>query len=258
MTVQSHPSLPAGPPSFHADDVEQFEGYRTLSPLAIVCLLLGLAAPACFLGPFLLVVPLFGAVLSIFTLRRIAASEGRIGGRVPATIGLVLCVACLLANFSFAAVTQHLRTGQATDFGRQWITLLTSGNVEQAYRLTLNGSQPRPTLAEPPPGPKPEDPYVEFGENPLVKTLASFGEGANVRFDETLGYDDRSYGQYDVRQRFLVTPASSDTTDAKSGRKPVDVTLTVRRTGLAGRSRSSWLTLNFVSEAVPASAEHRR
>src|SRR5688572_8269686 len=79
-------------PAIHAEDLDQVANYRSMSGLAIVSLLLGLLAPVCFAAPVFLAIPLFGTALSLFALRRIAASEGALAGKWAATAGLALCV----------------------------------------------------------------------------------------------------------------------------------------------------------------------
>ncbi|HVT26670.1 MAG TPA: hypothetical protein VHE81_01505, partial [Lacipirellulaceae bacterium] len=131
-------------PVFHADDPEQATGYRTLSVLAIISLMFGLASPLAFGGPLLKGIPLFGIAVSLLALRRIAVSGGVLAGRWIAIVGLVLCVACGIAPFSRDLVQHSIRTSQTEKFGRNWIALLTSGKAKQAFHLTIDGNRPVP------------------------------------------------------------------------------------------------------------------
>src|SRR5438874_2243110 len=96
-------------PAFRADDPEETSSYRSLSVLAIISLVVGIAAPLAFIGPLLLAIPLFGIALSLVALRQIAASEGALAGRWAAITGLSLCVVSIIAPFSRDMVQHAIR-----------------------------------------------------------------------------------------------------------------------------------------------------
>src|SRR6476620_3954579 len=104
-------------PVFHGDDPEQTTEYRTLSVLAIISLVMGLAAPLAVAAPFLLAIPLFGIAVSLVALRRIAVSGGVLAGRWAATLGLVLCVASAVLPISHDMIQRAIRVHQAETFG---------------------------------------------------------------------------------------------------------------------------------------------
>src|SRR3954470_14191493 len=118
----------SGPSSaFHADDLEQASGYRTLSVPAIIGLVLGLASPLCFGAPLLFVIPIAGVALSLFALVRIGASDGALAGWWPAAAGLALSTAMWVAPSARGYVLKRVRTEQATEFATSWLHLVTAG-----------------------------------------------------------------------------------------------------------------------------------
>jgi hypothetical protein len=245
MTVESHPSPPSRIASFHTEDVEQVENYRTMSKLALASLLLGLVAPVCLFAPLLFTIPVLGAILCIAALRRIAKSDGMLAGRGAAVCGLAISVVTIAAAMGYATVTKQLRANQASEFSQQWISLLLDGKTSEAFRLTAAGSRPLPP-PEPgaPPGRSAVNPYDKFTENSSIKSLVAAGAGANIRFDRTVAYQARPRGQCTVVQNFLVTPKNS-ASDGKAAPQPIGVRLTLDRSATDTPSPPEWSVLNF-------------
>ena len=225
-------------PAFHADDLEQVAEYRTVSALAIVSFVLGLASPLCFAAPLFLAIPLFGAAVSIVALRRIAVSDGALAGRLAAAAGLVLCVGCGAALISRDVVMRTIRVRQAEEFGRNWLALVTSGQTEPAFQLTSEASRPQ---APPEPGmpAATTTPYDDFLKQPVIQALAMNGAGSNVRYAETLLYESPASRQFVIRQRFLVSPADAVTRKKESS--PQNVVLTLQRSRERGQRNSRWI-----------------
>jgi hypothetical protein len=233
---------PSAAPAFNADDVNNVAEYRSLSVLAIISLLIGLASPLCLLTPVFLMLPLFGAAISLLALRRIAVSEGRLAGRWAATIGLALCVASGASAVSRDAVVRYVRTSRAEEFGRGWLAKLVAKETEQAFKMTVDGTRPQ---APPEPGmPAPEStPYEQFMDNPFVKAVLAAGKNATVESWETQEYAAQSQKDYYVRQRFRVTPQGDS---GKAGAtNAIEAILTLQRSRFRGESNSRWLVAAF-------------
>ena len=237
-------------PSFESEDDEVIQ-YRSVSALAVVALLLGLASPLCVIAPLLMVIPIVGAVVSFLALRQISESGGALVGRGAAIAGLVLCVVSGVAAVSRTKVTEYLRTQQAEVVAQQWFELLQSGEKEPAFRLTVRGASPPPPASpDTPPDAPAEDPLAEFLHDPVVEAIQSAGQSATVQLVENIDYAAEPRGQYFVRQRFLVTPPK-----AASG-EPFDVTLTLQRARVSGERAMRWLVAAYGSEDLPAADEH--
>ena len=238
--VESAANTSRPAPAFHSDDLEPLAGYRTLSTLAIVSLLFGLAAPLCFVMPLLMAIPLFGAAISTVALRRIAESEGALAGRWAAVAGLVLCVASATAAVAHSQTTRYLRTGQAESIARDWLGLLLAGQTDQAFQLTSTGSRPP---APPGPGePAPiETPLEHFSHQPLVAALAAAGPNSEIQLNGTETYEAQRSGQIFVGQRFAITPPPSATTDGAAPPEPIVAVLTLELTKRSGDRPARWL-----------------
>src|SRR4051794_32093172 len=172
----------ASAPVFHGDDPEQTTEYRTLSVLAIISLVMGLASPLAVAGPFLLAIPLFGIAVSLVALRRIDVSGGVLAGRWMATVGLVLCVASAILPVSHAMIQRAIRVHDAETFGRNWVAMVTSGNLKEAFHSTTDATRP---IAPPDPGAPPKaPPYDTFVNHPVIKALKAAGASADIRVRE--------------------------------------------------------------------------
>jgi hypothetical protein len=234
MATSTSPA--ASSPVFHGDDPEQITDYRSLSVLAIISLVIGLIAPLAIAAPFLLVVPFVGIAVSLLALRRIAVSEGVLAGRWAATAGLVLSVASAVLPISHDLVQRMIRVHQAEEFGRSWVAMVTAGNLEQAFHLTVDASRGTPP-AEPGAPPKP-NPYQAFLDQPIIKSLQAAGADADIRVRDTLEYQAATYRNITVRQLYAVTPASAT---PAVGSQPIEFVLSIQRSTLPRDSMSRWM-----------------
>jgi hypothetical protein len=89
----------------HADDVgdefsdaDDYSRYRSLSPAAVLSAVLGLGSILAFFDWWLVILPVSGLGLGVFSLRRIAARPDELAGRIPALAGIVLSAACLVGG----------------------------------------------------------------------------------------------------------------------------------------------------------------
>jgi len=250
--VETATQLPTSEPAFHADDTEQVADYRTVSALAIVSLLFGLASPLCFAWPLLMAIPLFGAAISIIALRRIDASDGALAGRWAATIGLVLCVVSGTAAVSRDLVTRYIRTQQADELAREWIELLLAGDTEEAFRLTVAGNRREPPAPEPGIPAPTQTPFEQFREQPIISELATAGADAEIQPAEVLAYEPQPRRQFIVQQKFLVAPRHA----AGTHRHPIEAIVTLQRSQLIGDRQPRWLVLSYEAPQAAGEAAH--
>lgn len=253
--VQKAASPSPTTPAFHSDDLEPLAEYRTISSLAIVGLLFGLAAPLCFIMPLLMAIPLVGAAISIVALRQIAASEGALAGRWAAAAGLALCVASAAAAISHSQVTRYLHSQQAEAFAREWIALLLAGNADEAFGLTVEGARPAPPPEPGEPVPS-ETPREHFGHHPLVAALAAAGPDSTIHFDGTTSYESLRTGQLYVGQRFTITPPTSAATDEAAKSEPIEAVLTLQRFRSSSQRAARWLVLSHQAPGLATADAH--
>jgi hypothetical protein len=246
-------SNPLTTPVFHGDDPEQATEYTTLSVLAIIAFVFGLAAPLAIAGPFLLAIPFFGIAVALVALRRIAVSGGVLSGRWLATIGLGLCVASAVLPLSHRMVQRVMRQHEAEGFGRDWVALVTAGDLQKAFHLTADASRPAPP-PEPNAPPK-ANPYQTFVDQPVIKALKAAGKDANIRISDTLEFQANSYRSIVVRQLYEVSPGSGS---SGASSKPVEFVLSVQRATLPRESMSRWLITSYAfpkTDANPSGAQ---
>lgn len=240
-------------PAFHTDDLEQVAEYRSVSALAIISLLFGLASPLCLVWPLLLVIPLVGAALSLVALLRIAASDGVLAGRWAAVAGLALCVGFGAAAITRERVTRLLRTRQAAAFAHDWIAMVVAGGTEPAFRLTVDAARPAPRSADPAlSAPDVVEPYDAFLERPVIQRLMAAGSDARIQFVETTSYQQPSRSQIVVHQRFTITPppAAGD-----SPEPAFDVVVSLQRSRLPREQHRRWLISQVEDpQAAPSAA----
>lgn len=112
-------------------------GYSSISPAAIVALLLGLLSFFAVGNLLLLILPALAMIAAIMALSSIARSDGSISGRWAAVAGLAL--ALLFASTAIVKATTrawHVRT-EGQKFADRWVELIKSGNVHQAHQWHL-------------------------------------------------------------------------------------------------------------------------
>jgi hypothetical protein len=115
------------------DEVE----YRSLSPWAVISLVLGIASAVAFAAPLLLAIPILGVMAAAIAIWQISAEGSELTGRRAAVWGLALSVC-----FGVGAVTDRIATrwrleSEATELTMTWFDHLQHGRVEAAHQLTL-------------------------------------------------------------------------------------------------------------------------
>jgi hypothetical protein len=226
--------------AFHANDFEEAPEYSSVSALAIISLLLGLGSPLCLVSRVFLIIAVLGAVVSIIALARIAGSGGALAGRWAAVVGLAMCVAFGVAEVSRGAITRYLRTSEAEHVARDWLATLASGNVEQAFLLTVDGQ--RPPSMESALEPKATPPLDEFKSLDVIKSIVAAGKDAGIDLKGTENYERVTWRQFIVRQRFHITPSS---TSAEATRDGFDVDITTQRSHFQRETKSRWLVWKY-------------
>lgn len=230
-------------PVFHGDDPEQTTEYSSLSVLAIISLIMGIAAPLAIAAPFLMAIPLFGIAVALVALRRISVSGGALAGQWPARIGLALCVASALVPVSHDMIQRTMRVNDAEKFGQKWIETVASGNLKEAFRLTIDGNKPIPaadSMGVPNRGPK-VSPYESFTAQPVIQAIQAIGLNPVIRVRDTIDFQAKSARNISVNQSYSV--ASGATATNPSG-QPLELLLTIQRATLPRESQSRWLIGN--------------
>jgi hypothetical protein len=236
-------------PAFHSNEFEESPEYSSLSALAIAGLLFGLASPLCLITGVLFVMPLVGMVLSIFALVRIAASGGTLAGRSAAVVGLALSIVFGVAQLSRGAITRYWRTSEAQVFASDWLRVLASGNIEEAFQHTVDGQRPA-NLQTPAAPPSTTTPLDDFTSSQVIKTITAAGKDSDIEFEGTEEYERQTWRHFLVTQRFQISPAAAE---GEPRPDVFHVLVTSQRSQFIRERNNRWLIrqYEFPADAVP-------
>ena len=216
-------------------DVGQPEkGYRAVSALAILSLVVGLLSMVAVASPLFGVVPLVAMVVSGVALRRIALNSDRLSGRWMAVVPLFLAPLFLGWGLSRDFSRRDKVLTHARKFGDDWLQILNRKesyvahqlkvarkyrmdphiNLEAAYQRDENATRE----------------YTMFvGESP-VKEILEAAPNARFEFEEALGHTQIGFVDTVTLQYLFESPAT--------GKQRV--WLTVRRTYGNFSDRADW------------------
>jgi hypothetical protein len=110
--------------------------YRSVEPLAIVSVLLGLASPVAIFQPLLTVIPILGLLTAVIAVAKIRGDRAR-SGRGVAVAGLVLSTFFLAAPLARYASAQMMLRGQAAPVAQEFLNRLQQQHPEQAALLQM-------------------------------------------------------------------------------------------------------------------------
>jgi hypothetical protein len=129
--------MPATSPSstehFHPDE-QPLKEYSSISWMAILALGLGIASALMLVSPALAIVPVLTVGAAVIALRQIAASEGQLTGRWPATLGLCLAMGFLGWGLTRQATRQATVLAEAERAVDAWLELVRDGKLYDAHQ----------------------------------------------------------------------------------------------------------------------------
>lgn len=125
-------------PDVFRPDEQPLAHYRSVAPLAVVAVVLGVASSLILTTPLLAPLPVAALVVGIAALRSIARSGDQLAGRPVAIAGL-----CLATFFLGLGLTRHLaRQTELERSGRQmadiFLKLLQHGKPQEAHQFRLS------------------------------------------------------------------------------------------------------------------------
>lgn len=237
MESETTKQSPRGMLSASTDEAEALAEYRSVSLLALVGFVMGLASPLVFLADLLLALPLFGAAISGLALVKIRASDGQLVGRSLALIGLVLSVVSVGAMKSHSGSVGYLLSRQARPAAEQWIGHVVAGELEKAFSLTSASERAKTPSPKGPPGMPTEPPFEAFVNKGVVQSLLLLGENANAKFVKNIACN-RLPDRNRVLQLYHVTPGSPVTRDTGTD-GPVEVRIALEQSA-RGEQPAAW------------------
>lgn len=150
-------SFPGEPVFTDSIPSDQDDGYKSVSILAILGAVLGglfvltlsggfvaafIVGTPWIMSPWVIFWPAFSILLSFFAYSRIRASDNTMGGEKLSLWSMqitAIFILCYLANF---AGTYFAVRNQADTFVKQWLGIISKGEIDKAFLLTLKPPRP--------------------------------------------------------------------------------------------------------------------
>lgn len=182
--------------------------YRSLSPLALLALVLGLLSGLAMLDPMAWLLPALGLLVSLVALRRIRRDEAALAGRGLARAGLALSLVFAVAAPTDWLLYRYLVRREALRFAGYWFQLLGEGQVHKAFLLTVEPKSRLPLDVS-----LPEmcrrasflcDELEGYRKDRLVKEIEALGPHAVIRFSE-IDWQESTWDRDYVRPVYAVT-----------------------------------------------------
>ncbi len=213
--------------------------YRSLSPVAILGLVLGLLSPLALVTPFLMPLPVVAVLLSWIAARSIRKSPETKAGFGLALAGLGLSVAVLGAIYARGYVATILQQSAAERVAAQFLKRLRSGDIAGAYDLKQEHHKRLPTAEAAAifyeANEEAAQQLAEFADNPAVRCLAS---GDDPKILRRLEVQKLRYG------KFATGIVYRTSEEGAAEEKQREVSLILERSSPRA-SRPAWRVTNF-------------
>jgi hypothetical protein len=128
----SSPSLSSSE-HLHPDE-QSLKNYSSISRLAILAFGLGIASALVLVSPALAIIPVLTAGVAFIALRQIAASDGELTGRWPATVGLCLAMGFLGWGITRQSTRQAVLLAEAERAVDAWLELVRDNKLVEAHQ----------------------------------------------------------------------------------------------------------------------------
>ena len=128
-------------PGFSSVEDEALTGYRPVSRLAIVSLVLGLLSAAALLHPLLWILPILAVLLAGIAFRQTVAPASELRGTGLAltaiSLGIPVRLPCRVLAIQFSAALDR----QASEYSTAWLELVRQGRLKEAHQLTMYSAE---------------------------------------------------------------------------------------------------------------------
>jgi hypothetical protein len=140
--IDQRPALSERPafsdrPALSESGEGRYEGYRSVSRLAIGALFLGVLAPLALIHPILFAVPWIGLIVSWRALHNIGLPDSSATGYRLAMTGLIMAIVFGSWAPAKIIVEHFVLSRQARQFSARWIDLVRDGKLQDAHRWML-------------------------------------------------------------------------------------------------------------------------
>lgn len=171
---------------------QEIPDYQSVSTLAVISFLLGLASVLALAAPILLAIPVAAAGTALVALGGIRRSAGRVVGERIARWGLLAAAVFGVCAVVREPVRNMVLDRQSVEAVEQWVSLLADAQYQESFnRLSPAGvSKFRPSVepgAAPPPPPESREYMLQsIKEDALVQRLAKFSSDIDVTHERRL------------------------------------------------------------------------
>jgi hypothetical protein len=169
-------------------DEQALSQYRSVAPLAIVAVGLGVASALILTTPLLAPIPVAAIVVAIAALRAISASSNQLAGRALAVVGLCLATFFLGLGLSRHLYRQTMLEVRAREMADTFVGLLEDGKAKQAHQFrqspALRITAPEAIAEHYEKNQEAAKELQGFVSSPGIKELIARSRQADARFEE--------------------------------------------------------------------------
>ncbi len=178
-------STPSKPAQLHEE--QPLAQYRSVAPLAVLAVVLGVASALVLTTPLLAPLPVAAIVVAIAALRAIAAARGQLAGRGAAIAGLYLATFFLGFGLSRHLGRQSELEKVARGMADVFLNLLQDGKPREAHQFRLTPSSritaPEAIAEHYEKNSEAAGELRTFASSAVIKDLIARGREADVRFE---------------------------------------------------------------------------
>lgn len=222
-------------------------GYRPLSGLALVALVVALLSLLAWMNEWTWVFAPLGILLAAVALRRIAASDPPMLGRRLAVLALGLSLFNAVGVASNGYVHRYRVDQEARQFAEYWFSLQLAGKTAEAVHFVKTADVPTSPQGAPGKTLRVDmktqllETYCQGKE---IQALLALGDRAQVRYFDT-EWQERSQWGDAVKQTYAVTY------DQEGTKTSFFIALTMDRRLIAEEHCAQWKITDILGGAVP-------
>ncbi len=169
----------------------ELSNYHSVSRLAIVSLLVGIASALAWLGPYMWWFPVGAIAISVASLIHVNRPNSELIGRKAAMFGLCLALISGIGAPTRYYAYRYLVQQEGERFAMQWFDYLRKGEFEKAHQMTVVITQRQPLDESLWDFYRERSDWAtklrEYTNTPIVRTLLALGDRAEARLHKRLG-----------------------------------------------------------------------
>ena len=194
---------------------QEIPEYQSVSTLAVISLVLGLASVLALAAPILLAIPVAAAGAALVALGSIRRSAGRVVGERIARWGLFTALVFGVCAVVREPVRYAVLNQQAVEAVEQWVSLLADSRYQESFdRLSptkVARLQPQVEPGGVPPSPLETREHMlqRIKVDPLVQRLAEFSPDVDVTYEGRLSTPSKTGSTVTLQNLYQVDDRAS-------------------------------------------------